>query len=485
MKKHVLIKLLSVLLVMATLLTALPISAFAESAANPAALGKEVYIKDIKLTQAKSKEEAKVMLEEEGYIFLDKNINEGTGADGVWLGYTTTTDPTEAIYDIKLMNSKGGYTLTSMEAMLESQKSTFAQMANDLNDLVEEFVEAYNSDSVAAQKAYKALNFFHVVANESEFSEENGLGYQFVHGMVSIEELTEIILFADAVILDTIVKTLVMGIQLKTGNWMEKLSALGPYDTEKTYGENETEVKRRAKQLLVILQLYAQTYNSMDKMGLVSGKFDDQGNIVKETAGNVESNVDGAAVSAESADLVKIDINRVKSYKLIFDELAKYKYGNETLKDFFCSLENEKNERVLYPLVSVLTDGEFAALSYGCFIELALGANAKSSDFEDYDELFKELTKDVKSLYLYEGVNSVLLDSETVIGFTDTASQHMALTGEYQFYEKESWGENVWETGRFVALGIGSAGMAVMAGAKLTLGIMSFAGVLTAATAEG
>ena len=90
MKKHFLMKLLSVLLVMATLLTALPISAFAESAANPAASGNEVYIKDIKLTQAKSKEEAKVMLEAEGYIFLDKNINEGTGADGVWLGYTTT-----------------------------------------------------------------------------------------------------------------------------------------------------------------------------------------------------------------------------------------------------------------------------------------------------------------------------------------------------------------------------------------------------------
>jgi hypothetical protein len=205
MKKHFLMKLLSVLLVMATLLTALPISAFAESAENPAASGNEVYIKDIKLTQAKSKEEAKVMLEAEGYIFLDKNINEGTGADGVWLGYTTTTDPTEAIYDIKLMNSKGGYTLTSMEAMLESQKSTFAQMAMDLNDLVEEFVEAYNADSVAAKKAYKALNFFHVVANESEFSEENGLGYQFVHGQISQEELTEIILFADAMILDTIV----------------------------------------------------------------------------------------------------------------------------------------------------------------------------------------------------------------------------------------------------------------------------------------
>ena len=194
MKKRFSIKLLAVLLVMATLITALPISAVAESIVQPSAASKEVYIKDIKLTQAKSRDEAKLMIEEEGYIFLDRNINEGTGADGIWLGYTTTTDPTEAIYDIKLMNSKGGYTLTSMEAMLESQKSTFAQMANELNDLVEEFVEAYNADSIAAKKAYMALNFFHVTQNSAEFSEQTGLGYQFVHGEISIEELTEIIL---------------------------------------------------------------------------------------------------------------------------------------------------------------------------------------------------------------------------------------------------------------------------------------------------
>ena len=483
MKNTFLFKFISIVLVIATLMVSLPLNVFAETVQGTAE--KEVYIKSIKVAQANTKEQAKSLLEAAGYIFLDRNLNDGTGAEGVWIGYTTTTDPSEAIYDIKLMNTEGGYTLTSMDAVLKSQESTFVQMAEDFNCLVEEFVKAYEEGSIPAQKAYMALNFFRVVENEAELIEQNGLGYQIVNGNMTIEKLTNMILFCDGTIFDSVVKLLTMGVQVRTDNWMEALQKKGPYAEGMSYGSDDAELKRRAKQLLVILQLYAQTYNSMDKMGLVSGKFDDQGNIVKETAGNVESNVDGAAVSAESADLVKIDINRVKSYKLIFDELAKYKYGNETLKDFFCSLENEKNERVLYPLVSVLTDGEFAALSYGCFIELALGANAKSSDFEDYDELFKELTKDVKSLYLYEGVNSVLLDSETVIGFTDTASQHMALTGEYQFYEKESWGENVWETGRFVALGIGSAGMAVMAGAKLTLGIMSFAGVLTAATAEG
>ena len=471
MKKHVLIKLLSVLLVAATLLTALPISAFAESAEQSVASSNEVYIKDLKLTQAKSREEAKVMIEAEGYIFLDKNVNEGTGADGIWLGYTTTTDPTEAIYDIKLMNTKGGYTLTSMESMLESQKSTFAQMANELNDLVEEFVEAYNSGSVAAQKAYKALNFFHVVENESEFSEENGLGYQFVHGQISIEELTEIILFADAVILDTIVKTLVMGIQLKTGNWMETLSAIGPYDSEKTYGENETEVKRRAKQLLVVFKLYAQTYNAMNAMGLFN-----------ESDGVNE----GADLSTpEQKEMANIDIARADIYKAIFDEFDQYKYGEGTLKDFIVSLEKETNEKALYPLVSFLTDGEFSAFSYGCFMEMAMGATTKASDFDGYDEQFEEATKDVKPFYVFEGINPTLLKDDTVVAFTDEASRRMALTGEYQFYEKENWYEDFWENRRYDALKIECAGMIVMATAKASLGLMSMTGLIAAAGAKG
>lgn len=484
MKKTLGMKILSVLLVIATLMVSLPLSVFAEELqpdAAPAATGTtEVYMKSIKIAQAQNKEDAKKYLEEQGYIFLDRNLNEGTGADGIWIGYTTTTDPTEAIYDIKLMHTEGGYTLTSMDEVYESQQSAFAQMATDLGYLIEEFIEAYNKESIPAQKAYMALNFFRIVDGETTPAEQNGLGYQIVNGYMTQEKITNMILFCDGTILDSVVKLLTMGIQLTTDNWMEALTKQGVYKEGTSYGTDSAEVKRRAKELLTILQLYAETYNAMDKMGLVSGRFDEQGNIV---GSNITPN--GNVVPAQSADLVKVDIGRVQSYKLVFDELAKHQYGDGTLKDFICSLATEKDEKVLYPLVSIMTDGEFAAVSYGCFLEYALGANAKTSDFNNYDDAFKEATKNTKSLYLYEGVNSVLLHSDTVIGFTDTASRHMALTGEYQFYEKESWGENAFETGRFVALGIGATGMVVMASAKLTLGIMSFAGVLSAATAQG
>ena len=51
----------------------------------------ELYIKSVRLARADSAAEAKKILEAEGYIFLDANLNAGTGEDGIWLGYQTTT----------------------------------------------------------------------------------------------------------------------------------------------------------------------------------------------------------------------------------------------------------------------------------------------------------------------------------------------------------------------------------------------------------
>ncbi|MBO5842195.1 MAG: hypothetical protein J6R46_04275, partial [Clostridia bacterium] len=236
-------KVIAFLLMLATLMTALPLAAFAQE--DPTAANDEVYLKSVKLEEG-SKEDAKAALVADGYIFFDQNLNEGTGQKGVWLGYQTTTDPTQAIYDMKLMNMKGGFTLTSMKEALATQESAFAAMTADLNYLVEEFVEAYNEGSVPAQKAYKALNFFRVVNGETELAEENGLGYQIVNGGVTQPMLTEIIMFCNPDLVDSIVKILTMGIQIRNENWMQQLSELGPYDADTFYMEDEAELRRRA-----------------------------------------------------------------------------------------------------------------------------------------------------------------------------------------------------------------------------------------------
>ena len=468
-------RIIAAVLVIATLMASLPLSVFAEEKQDDTEKTEEVYVKEFKLAQSKSSAEAKAKLEAEGFIFIDRDLNAGTNEDGIWLGYKTTTDPMEAVYDVKLMNMKGGFTLTSMKEAVEAQEAIFAEMADDLNYLIDEFVEAYEEGSVPAQKAYMALNFFRMVEGETTLAEENGLGYHIVHGNMSRGILTEIIMLCDTVVVDSIIKILAMGIQARNDNWMEKLSELGPYDEDVTYMSDKNELKRRAEQLLTVISLYAESYNAMYKSGLIPEKFDE--NFEPEYSANRQMQV----LTAEEADAKKLDENRYKFYKIVFDELATYQYGDsgQTLKDFICSLAEGGSIKQLYPLVSVLSDGEFSALSYGCFLEVALGASATASDFDNYDETYATITKDVKSLYLYIGVDKALLKENTVLAFTEEATRHMASTGDMEFYEKESTAEDIWEDGKYAAMAVGAAGMAVMGIAKLTLGTIMLVSYFT------
>lgn len=477
-------RVLSLLLAIVIAVVSLPTAAFAEAVQN-AAEEEVFYIKEVRLAQAETREEAKVVLEDDGFIFLDSNLNEGTGEDGIWLGYKVTSDPTEAIYDMKLMNTDGGFTLTSMEEAIKAQESAFAEMAYDLELLIDEFVEAYNAtpELISAQKAYMALNFFRVVDDTDAPVEENGLGYQIVHGGVTTEILTEIIMFCDSAVLDSIVKILTMGIQLKNENWMEKLSKLGPYDEDKVYGLNdeggirlsEDEIERRADQLAIVLEFYIDAYNAFDDMGLVSGTFDDNFNI-KDAQYKTPGDITADELAAKKADE-----SRYKFYKVVFDELDKYSYGaGQTLKDFF---RDGVSATDLYPLVSVLSDGEYAAMSYGCFLEVATGASAEEEDFAGYDNAYSEATNEVQSFYLYTGVDAALLSDDSVVGFTDSATRHMASTGEFEFYENDTFGEMAYEKGITAAKFIGMIGLSVMGVAKVTVGVTVLVGTIASSIA--
>ena len=59
---------------------------------------------------------------------------------------------------------------------------------------------------------------------ETELEERNGLGYQIVSGNMTVEKITEMLLLCDSSLVDSIIKILTTGIQIRNGNWMQKLS---------------------------------------------------------------------------------------------------------------------------------------------------------------------------------------------------------------------------------------------------------------------
>ena len=464
MKHGIFTKALTLFLAVLLFALAFPLQAFAETVApNEEAAKGEIYIESLKLVEGSSETEARTSLENAGYTFISRNLNEGTEGDAVYIGYKTTDDPTKAIYDLKLMNMNGGYTLTSINKAVEAQALAMESIAADLASLADEFADAYEKNTVAAQKAFKALNLLRVVRESGELAEGNGLGDRLANRDFGLSDFLELVLFCDATIVNSIVQILTMGILGGGENWLDELSKVGPYKADKEYGDDEYLTDKRASQLLTVLQLYADTYNALKKSGALTGTFDEKFELVNTV------NMSTATLTQEERDLLSLDVSRLKLYKLAFEELAKYSYGNGTLESFFSGLSGTTSATQLYPLVSVLSDGEYSAMSFGCVLEMILGAGIGDDAFANYDEAFASITGETKAVYLYEGVNEILLKGDTVVAFTEEASRHIADTGEMEFYENETWSEDAWETGKNITKAVAALAFGIFALSKVTV----------------
>ena len=103
-----------------------------------------IYVKDMKLIYADSKEEAKEQLPN-GYKLVNGNINAGTGNEGVYVCYKTTTDPDEAITDIKVMHESGGFERTDFRSTLQDAIDGVYSLAAELEIAVNEFAQNYKA----------------------------------------------------------------------------------------------------------------------------------------------------------------------------------------------------------------------------------------------------------------------------------------------------------------------------------------------------
>ena len=64
------------------------------------------YLSDVKLFEG-DKDSARASCQNNGYTFYAKDVNSGTGKKSVYLGYKTSTDKKDAIYDVKLLAMDG------------------------------------------------------------------------------------------------------------------------------------------------------------------------------------------------------------------------------------------------------------------------------------------------------------------------------------------------------------------------------------------
>ena len=139
------------MLIAVVLVTSFSITGFAEAQENPTS-----YIKDVKLIYADSMSEAKNSVPN-GYTLLPHDLNAGTDNANVYMAYSTTTNPDEAVTDIKTMNMKGGFVLSDYEEQIKNVNEKVKKLANNIKISAEKFADNYVKGTYGAKAAYRSL----------------------------------------------------------------------------------------------------------------------------------------------------------------------------------------------------------------------------------------------------------------------------------------------------------------------------------------
>lgn len=194
------------------------------AAAVGTAEGKQ-YVKDVMLIYAESKQEAKTRLPE-GYTLLEHDLNEGTeyvyDVYHVYMAYTTTSDPEEAITDIKLMNMNGGFAYSDYEEQLQNVDQRVRTIADELMIAVGTFKENYVKGTYGAMAAYRALSFFTV-----DEADGQSLADYMIYGEPTDAFYIKLVLNAHRDIISSILSALTMAVQGEKGDtWLDRLTKI-------------------------------------------------------------------------------------------------------------------------------------------------------------------------------------------------------------------------------------------------------------------
>ena len=128
----------------------------------PASAGRVTYyLSDLKMAEAKTEDEAKKLLTDEGFTILDKNLNPG-GEKAVYLGYKKSKNVDDAITDVKVMNMQGGFNISDYESIFEEALQTYKKEVDNIRIAANEFAANYKAGKKEALNAYRQLNYYYV-----------------------------------------------------------------------------------------------------------------------------------------------------------------------------------------------------------------------------------------------------------------------------------------------------------------------------------
>ena len=417
------------------------------------------YVKEMIISYGNTEEKAKNWLTNSGYEVLDYNLNEGADSTfstkkAVYIGYKTTDNADEAITDMKLMNMKGGYSVDDYQMLLSEQKEGIQLFLSNFKVAVQEYRTNYNAGLERAVAAHDLLNLMYdddtkqnvgdLLLNKikEEYTDDQ---YNALSGAEKAKtaNMTTILMQGNSNAVLAIEQIIAMATDASDSPWITR------YQTAKTYDEmiddlmdkDDLTVKEAQKQL-------ATEYDEDAKK--IAGNIDDYQSYLEDYI-NAEVNLSSSQdelnayfeASLESDPL--FDASEWVSKGTQYELLKALENDDISLYDLFFDTDYDvQNEgrTLLYPLVSVLTKGQRACLSFLPLTQLVmLGINNDKTIASAMEKMQLTSAEVLKNTSVYEGIDRTMFNSN--VAMTSEAIRLRNATGKNAM---ENWTDSITTT---------------------------------------
>ena len=377
----------------------------------------EEYICDLRLIYADDYDEAKEALvgtDFEDYKVFNANLNDDTGEIGVWLAYKTTTDIDDAITDVSVMQMDGGYREGNYQEMIKESLAEYEEMGENYVTAIDYFIEAYDEGHFLAELAYRQLNFYTSITDESlgiEIPDFDGelLGDIFYDG-ITASELATIFMEGNSYALDNIRSLLAMGV---------------------SYNENGKHYLQNVEEAVSIFENDAEEFEDHDYYD----DFDDLALVIASSIKNYRKQLEELAIYEPDLnyfdeEMTELELEYVE-IKSIADRFREVEYlKGETLYDFCMDFEFDEDDLTpLYPLAWALNEGQIAMVRvahYSDVVRYSMTDYPEEeliAEVEKLEEIYKE-----KPFNVYTGVDRSIYYG--TFALTSDAYRQDAYTGE-------------------------------------------------------
>lgn len=415
------------------------------------------YISELKMGFGKDAQEARNWLESEGYKVLDRDFvkdNSWLSLSGLYnedkavmLGYKTTKDPKQAITDIKVMGMDGNYDFDAYQELLKTQKEDIEDFLKDFNCTLNEYRENYENGLYKAIIAHDNLNMLYDNDTEQclgdllleETRQEMGEdAYQALSDEEKMNhaDMVTILMQANGKAVLSIEQNLYYGADPNPEeSFVNRLANLGEYAAfEEEYMAGLPKSTSEKAMYTKMDRAYG------DTAAMLAEKLPGFRDYMTDyTEHELFGEEDQATIDAYFASEEEEELNQVflENAKSIYNSLQAIPYEEGTLYDFLMNDEYDlegEDIYLLYPMASVLSPGEIAALPYVSLVQMFSGALTDEDGFKMIHDSMDETIakKDIKAS-IYEGINRSFFIAESVAVTTDARNlTNSGKAGSYQ-----------------------------------------------------